>query len=186
MTPSALLRVARKISRLLHEQRLAHALTGNLALRLHGLDRCAGTIEFVVSGDASIVIEHLKPGTTLSTHTQRITVTADGVDVAFLSSGHPLRRSDLLCPTTHAGLPVLGLNALVSMKVTTGRSANARDIIELLELGNVSVGDVTNRLSGDDPDRFRALLTIVELERQRRPKEARRILVAMLANSARP
>lgn len=96
----------------------------------------------------------------------------------------PLHRADLLCPTKRSGLPVLGPVALVAMKVGTASSADIRDILELLEAGQVPVDEVATRLCGDELDRFQALVTIAELEKVGRPKESRRILVELLAKSA--
>lgn len=134
------LRVAHKVSRLLDEQGLAHALTGGLALAVHGLDRWTTTVEFVLACDARKVIEHLGPATTVSAPGKGIAVTVDGVDVALVSVEPPVRRSDLLCTARHARVPVLGLEALVAVKVGTASLADIRDVIELLELGYVSVG----------------------------------------------
>lgn len=69
------------------------------------------------------------------------------------------------------------------MKVRTGGSEHLVDVIEFLKLDEVSIEKVSERLSGEDLDRFESLVTIAKLETRGQIKKARRLLVATLARS---
>lgn len=71
----------------------------------------------------------------------------------------------------------------VAMKVRTGYPKDLVDVIEMLKFGKVSVEKVSERLSGEDLEHFQCLVTIAGLEQAGKPKEGRRLLVAMLAKS---
>lgn len=113
-------------------------------------------------------------------------VTVDRVDVTFLFVGRPLHLRDLTSPAHHAGLPVLGLDALLALKLSTGRSKDILDVIELIKLGNVSIDKVSGRLSNEEQEQFQDLVRVAHLEKAGNPKEGRRILIRVLARSLGP
>ena len=57
-------------------------------------------------------------------------------------------------------------------------------VIKLLKRGEISVPDVSRRLSGCGLEQFRSLVAIADLEKRGNPKEGHRLLVEMLAKSA--
>lgn len=183
MAPRAVLRVAKKVSRLLDAQQIPHALAGGLAVGFHGFNRMTRDADFVVPKSARKAVEQLGPTTPISGHLSGVSVKVDGVDVDFLFVGKTVRAGDLSSTAQYAGLPVIGVDPLVAMKMGAGRSKDTLDVIELLKLGTVSVEVVSARLSGDDLEQFQGLVTIASLEK-RQPRKARRILTTLLAKSS--
>lgn len=184
MAPRAVLRVAKKVSRLLDEQGVPHALAGGLAVGFHGFNRMTRDADFVIPKSARKAVESLGPTTPVAGHLSGLSVKVDGVDVDFLFVGKTVRQGDLSSAAHYAGLPVIGVDPLVAMKMGAGRSKDTLDVIELLKLGAVSVETVSARLSGEDLEQFKSLVTIAALEK-RQPKKARRILTTMLGKAAK-
>lgn len=182
MAPRAVLRVAKKVSRLLDEKQVAHVLAGGLAVGFHGFNRMTRDVDFVVPRSARKAVEQFGPTSPISGHLSGVSVKVDGVDVDFLFVGKTVRQGDLSSPVQHAGLPVIAIDPLVAMKMGAGRSKDTLDVIELLKLGGVSVEAVSTRLSGEDLEQFQSLVTIAALEKGQ-PKKARRLLIAMMAKS---
>lgn len=184
MAPRIVVRVARKVSRILTEQEVPHALAGALAVGVHGFSRMTEHVNFIIPRGSREAIEQFGPVTPVLSPLKGIAVTVDRVGVAFLFVSRPLHRRDLSSAADRAGLPILGLEALVGLKVGTGHSTDILDIIELLKRGEISVPDVSRRLSGCGLEQFRSLVAIADLEKRGNPKEGRRLLVEMLAKSA--
>lgn len=185
MAPRIVLRVAKRVSRTLAEQQVAHALAGGLAVGLHGYNRMTTDVEFVVCRTARQAIEQLGPTTPKAGRLKGISVTLGRVDVHFSFVGEPVRRADIAYPLHLVGLPIIGIDPLVAMKVGANRSRDTVDVVELLKLGQISIEDVSKRLSGEDLEQFQDLVAISDLEKAGKPKEGRRILMAVLARSAR-
>jgi len=184
MAPRAVLRVARKVSRVLSEQQVPHALAGGLAVGFHGFNRATKSVDVVVSSSARRASEQLGPTTPVSGQLKGICLNVGRVNVAFLFVAKPLRRADLTSPVQVAGLPIIGIDPLVAMKVVAGRLKDMVDAVELLKVGQVSVEKVSKRLSGKDLKQFRDLVKIAGLESQGRTKESRRITLAVFARAA--
>ncbi len=186
MAPRKVLTVARRVSKILGEKQIPHALAGGLALGFHGFNRMTRDVDFVISKSHLATVEkEFGPTAPLSGHLRGATVTVDGVAVDFLFAAKTVRQDDLTSPEHHAGLPVIRVDPLVAMKMGAGRSKDTIDVIEILKLGKVSVEEVTKRLSGkaraDDLEQFQSLVQIAKLEVDKDPKTARRQLIAMLA-----
>lgn len=181
MAPRAVLRVARRVSKQLEAQHVPHALAGGLAVGFYGFNRMTRDVDFVVPESARALVESLGPTKPISGHLSGLSVEVDGVEVDFLFVAKTVRTADLSSPTRHAGLPVLGLEPLVAMKMGAGRSKDTLDVVELLKLGDVPVDAVSSRLTGADLEDFQGLVTIADLEKRGEGKKARRILMAMLA-----
>lgn len=180
MAPRAVLRVAKRVSKILSERQIPHALAGGLAVGFHGFNRMTRDVDFVVPKTARKQIEQLGPTKPISGHLSGVSVEVEGVAVDFLFVGKTVRAVDLSAPERHAGLPVIGVDPLVAMKMGAGRTKDTLDVVELLKLGGVSVDAVSARLSGDDLEQFRGLVTIADLEKKGRAKKARRLLISKL------
>jgi len=188
MAPRVVLRTAKKVSKTLAQHNVPHALAGGLALGFHGYNRMTRDVDFVIPKSATKLVEQEFGKTTpISGHLSGFSVDIDGVPVDFLFVAKTVQQGDIASPESHAGLPVLGVDPLVAMKMGAGRIKDTLDVVELLKLGKVSVEEVTKRLSRrkDDLEQFLGLVTIAGLEQKGRPKESRRRLVGMLAK-ARP
>lgn len=183
MAPRAIVRAARKVSRLLVDQNIPHALVGGLAVGLYGYNRTTRNVDFLVFRSAQKGLEELGPRTPISEPLKGVSTTMDRVDMNFIFVAKPLRRRDISSAIRIASVPVIGLDPLIVMKMVAGRTKDLVDIADLLRLGEVSVEKVSERLSGEDLDRFKALVTIAKLEKKGQARKARRLLVAMLGNS---
>lgn len=183
MAPRAVLRVASTVSKTLTQEGIQHALTGGIAVSFYGFARWTTALEFVVSRSARRTIQQL--WTPVSEFMKGVVVTVAGVEATLWPVMSPPRETDLLLPTHRGDLPLLGLDALVALKTSTAGSTDIIEVLELLKLGKVSTHEVRGRLPAATRRQFQGLVTIAKLERQGKPKEGRRILMRMLAESAR-
>jgi hypothetical protein len=184
MAPRAVLRVAKKVSAFLTSNHTPHALAGGMAVGIYGFNRMTRDVDFVVSESARKVIEQLGPTTVISGHLDGVSVKVDGVDVDFLFVSKTVHQGDLSSVKQFSGIPVIGIDPLVAMKMGAGRHKDTLDVVELLKLGNVSVEEVEKRLSGEDLEQFQGFVTIADLEKKGEHKQGRKILMAMLSKSA--
>lgn len=181
MAPRAVVRAAKKVSRILSDQQIPHALAGALAVGLYGFNRMTTNVVFVVArGYQQVLAQQFGLTTPLSGYLKGVSVNVGRVDVHFAFVGNPLRRADILSPLQVAGLPIIGVDALLAMKTVAGRLKDAVDVVELLKLGSVSIETVSKRLSGEHLKQFQRLVTIANLEQKGQPKRARHIMLAVL------
>jgi len=61
MAPRAVLRVARRVSRMLTTQQIPHALVGGLAVGFYGFNRMTTNVDFVVPLSSKRAFEQLGP-----------------------------------------------------------------------------------------------------------------------------
>ncbi|MEO8182911.1 MAG: hypothetical protein ABI895_29105 [Deltaproteobacteria bacterium] len=183
MAPRAIIRVARKVSRLLAQQEIPHALAGGLAVGLQGYNRMTMDVDFVIPKSARSAIEQLGLTTPISGQLRGVAVQVDRVDVHFLFVGKPVRQRDIASPVQLAGFATIALVPLVAMKMGAGRHKATIDVVALLKLGKVPVEEVEQRLAGEHLERFHGLVAIADYERKGKPKKGRRILIAMLAKA---
>jgi len=137
MAPRIVIRVAKKVFRMLTAQKVPHALAGGLAVELHGFNRVTMNVDFVVPRSCQRILgEQFGLSTPIRGHLAGICVQSNAVPIHLLFVAKPRRRGDLSFAPQHVGLPFIGVDALIAMKVCAGRLKDMVDIVELLEVGN--------------------------------------------------
>ena len=177
MIPTAVMNVAKKVSAFLDEQKVPHALAGGMAVSAHGHPRMTKDVDILVPSSALAAIQQLGKTKPISGFLSGVSVSVDGMDVKFLFLGKGLGEADLRSGGLFAGLPVVGVEPLVLMKLGAGRTQDTADIVALLKLGMVPVAKVEKRLSKADKEEFQQVVAIAEAEKAGDTKKARRILL---------
>jgi hypothetical protein len=177
MIPTAVMAVAKKVSAFLDEHKVAHAVAGGMAVSAHGHPRMTSDVDFLVSSNALGVIQKLGKTSPISGFLSGVSVTVDGIEVDFLFLGKGLDASDLKPGGKLAGLPVVGIEPLVLMKLGAGRAQDTADIVQLLKLGKVPVEGIERRLSKEDREDFQQVVLMADAEKAGDTKTARRIFL---------
>ena len=180
MIPLAVMSVVKKVSAFLEKHHVPYAIAGGMAVSMHGHPRMTKDVDILVSSSALKVIKKLGKTSPISGHLSGVSVVVDGIDVNFVFLGKGLRPDDISSADHFAGLPVVGVEPFVLMKLGAGRAQDTADIVQLLKLGKVPVGDVTKRLTNvNDRDDFQQVVEMAELEKAGDNKKARRVFLGM-------
>lgn len=100
------------------------------------------------------------------------------MDFVFLGKG--INANDISSADHFAGLPVVGIEPLVLMKLGPGRTQDPADIVQLLNLGKVPVPEITKRLTDkDERDDFKHVVEMAKAEKRGETKKARRIFFTL-------
>ncbi|MGA3123391.1 MAG: hypothetical protein ABSF69_21690 [Polyangiaceae bacterium] len=171
--------VAKKVSAFLDEHKVPHAIAGGMAVSVHGHPRMTADVDILVPSSALKSIQQLGKTTPVSGFLSGVSVSVDGIDVAFLFLGEGLDSDDIRSPDHFAGLPVVRVEALVLMKLGAGRAQDTADIVHLLKAGKVPIAGVEKRLSEEEREHFKQVIEMARLEKAGKTKEARRIFFAL-------
>lgn len=111
---------------------IRHAFAGGLAVGAHGYVRATDDVDFLVAEDA---FEEHEGG--IVTFRPGVPIDVGGVRIDYLTVANlgPAARAALQAPETHDGLPVVSLEALVTMKLAANRMRDRADVTELLKRG---------------------------------------------------
>lgn len=154
----ALLKAARRVSKMLTERGHAHALIGGLAVNAHGYARATSDVDFLVSSDAEAQLT----GDSLGGTARGKTIRSEGVDVDLL---FPREGEEFLEDAIRAAsgaTPVIPKGALVYMKLAVGRMKDTADVVQLLKLGKLAVPVVVAYLKKHRPDLVEDFKAMVE------------------------
>lgn len=145
------LEVARDTSARLTRRRVPHALVGGLAVRAHGYERHEGRVELLVP-----------VGFRGRDAVRR------GVEVVFVRPNQRTRFLDaeVLLPDSTSELPVARVEAVITLKLVSGRAQDEADVVELLKHG-VPAAVVRAYLTSHAPQ----LLTTLEKLARRAKRE---------------
>jgi len=116
----------------LHELGVPHALVGGLAVGAYGAPRATKDVDFLVGEEAFVhhgMLVSFRPG---------LPISSDGVAVDPISVGndeHFLRKEFESAATSH-GIPIIGLEPLIYMKLSAGRHRDLDDVTRLLNATN--------------------------------------------------
>jgi hypothetical protein len=111
-------------------QRIRHALVGGLAVGAHGWPRATKHVDFLVDESA---FEHRPGGLVLL----KVPFQINGVPLDSLAPAddEPFLVEARDCAAVTDGIPVLGIEALVYMKLKAARMRDRVDVVELLKAG---------------------------------------------------
>jgi len=180
MIPAAVLSVAKKVSAFLDQHQVPHAIAGGMAVSMHGHPRMTKDVDILVSSSALKVIKQLGKTSPVSGFLSGVSVSVDGIDVDFVFLGKGLNANDISSADHFAGLPVVGIESLVLMKLGAGRTQDTADIVQLLNLGKVPVPEITKRLTDkDDREDFKQVVEMAKAEKRGKTKKARRIFFTL-------
>jgi hypothetical protein len=147
-----ILDAARAASESMDRAGIRHALIGGLAVGAYGYVRATKDVDFLVDEDA--FVHH---GGGIVTHKPGVPIFVNGVTVDVLSDS--VVESELDDPVETRGVPIIGPEALVYLKLRAHRRRDKEDVIELLRTG-LDEGDVRSFLEVAAPEliaRFDAL-----------------------------
>ncbi|MGH7271382.1 MAG: hypothetical protein ACREJ3_13215 [Polyangiaceae bacterium] len=179
MIPGPVMSVAKKVSTFLDEHTVPHAIAGGMAVSVHGHPRMTKDVYILVPASAVKTIKQLGKTSPISGFLSGVSVTVDGVDVDFLFLGEGLGENDINSAGQYAGLPVVGIEPLILMKLGAGRTQDTADIVALVNMGKVPIAAVSKRLSGEDRKEFQQVVEMAKLERAGQTKKARRLFYAL-------
>jgi len=180
MIPIAVRRVARKVSALLKDRNIPHALAGGMAVCLHGYDRMTRDVDIVVEREAKEFIESLGDAKPLYGKVEGLTVKIDKVDVDFIFPSLGLHSEDITSPDYLVGFPVIKIEPLIAMKMEAGRSQDSADIVALIKRGKVPIEETFKRLPVQDYDDFKGFIALADMENKGDSKKARRMFLALM------
>ena len=179
MIPGAVMSVAKKVSVFLDEHEVPHAIAGGMAVSVHGHPRMTKDVDILVPSSAASVIKQLGKSSRISGFLSGVSVKVDGVDVDFLFLGHGLGSKDITSAGEYGGLPIVGIESLIVMKLGAGRAQDTADIVALVNAGKVPVTAVSKRLSDEDQDEFKQVVEMAKLEKAGQTKKARRVFYSL-------
>lgn len=145
-----ILRVARETSARLSDRGVAHALVGGLAVCARGYARATRDVDFLVEDSAREEIA----GDRLGGEVEGKTVDVGGVAVDFLfpRSGEKFLNAAIRAATVVEGIPTIGAEVLIYLKMVAGRARDQGDVVELLKRGKVDVAKARAILRRRRPD----------------------------------
>ncbi len=152
-----ILAAMRTASEMLTRAGVRHALCGGLAIGAHGYPRATKDVDFLVGDEAFVLhgggVVTMRPG---------VPIQVNGVAVDHLSAKalEPFLTEALDCAVETAGVRVLGVEALVYMKLRSPRPRDRVDVSELVRAG-LDTGACERWLAtnaGDLVERFRAIV----------------------------
>ncbi len=147
----------RTASEMLARAGVRHALCGGLAIGAHGYPRATKDVDFLVGSEAFVLhgggVVTLGPG---------VPIQVNGISIDHLSANEtePFLARALDNATETAGVRVLGVEALVYMKLRSPRPRDGVDVLELIHAGLDTAG-CERWLAEHAPDlveKFRALV----------------------------
>jgi len=142
-------------SRRLTELGIPHALIGGLAVGLHGYPRTTKDVDFLVGSEA---FERTEPVLVFRAELRDL-VRVGVVDLMPLPLGHG-ELAEHLSVLTDDGVPVIGVEALVLLKLLANRPQDRADVGQLIDVG-LDVSAVTGYLRRNAPQLLAAFAEIV-------------------------
>jgi hypothetical protein len=137
----------RTASEMLTRAKIRHALCGGLAVGAHGHARATKDVDFLVGEEAFVVhpggIVTLAPGVPIQIGGVAVDHLSAKPDEAFL--GEALEHA-----TQAQGVPVLGVEPLVYLKLVSPRPKDRLDVLELIHAG-LDVGACERWLTAHAP-----------------------------------
>lgn len=134
-------------SRLLTELAIPHALVGGLAVGLHGHPRATKDVDFLVGNQAFETTDPI-----LSYREELSTIVRMGeVDLLAVPGRRPILGTSLALPSG-GEIPVVGVAALILMKLDAGRAQDIADVHHLLDQHSKLIEEVGHFLSHHAPD----------------------------------
>lgn len=179
MIPSAVLAVAKKVSMFLDKHKVPHAIAGGMAVSVHGHPRMTKDVDVLVPSSAMKAIKELGKTSPISGFLSGVSVKVDGIDVDFLFLGKGIGSNDITSAKNVAGLPIVGVEPLILMKLGAGRVQDRADIVHLVNAGKVPITAVEKRLSEDDREDFQQMVELAKAEKAGEMKKARRIFFSL-------
>jgi len=125
----------------LREAQIPHALVGGLAIGAHGYPHTTDDVVFLVGDEAF----EKHPGGLVTLKLPLIAI--GNVRIDFLSidesRGEALQmRTELESSPSSNGVPIIGLLALVYLKLRANRQKDVADLVELLKRGRIETSEV--------------------------------------------
>lgn len=145
-------------SALLQQLGVKHALVGGLAVGAHGWPRATKDVDFIVDDSA-----WLKTDAGLVVMRAGLPVQAHGVAIDTLSVRDDERHllGAIETPEVSEGVPVAPIEAVIYMKLSSPRSKDRQDVIELVRAG-ADVGVLRRYLDAHAPHLVAALDEVVK------------------------
>ncbi|HEY4121474.1 MAG TPA: hypothetical protein VGM56_26595 [Byssovorax sp.] len=135
---------AREASRALRDLGIRHALVGGLAVGAHGAPRNTTDVDFLVG------LEAFEGAGLILTHRAGVPVRVGAVAVDLLPAEDPALTDALDAAQGGDDVPVIGLPALVQMKLRAFRARDQDDVRRLLVAG-ADLGAMRAHLAAAEP-----------------------------------
>lgn len=149
-TNPKILRTAKKLSRILDEKGVAHALIGGLAVGMYGYNRATDDVDFLISGDSKDEIAG--DGLGGEVYGKNIRFSNVEIDFLFPSYNEEFLEVAIRNAKEKGGLPVIPYETLIYMKLVAGRTRDNGDVVELLKRGKIDRNKVKSYLKKHRPD----------------------------------
>lgn len=163
MIPESLKTVAKNVSAVLKEKGILHALVGGIAAGVYSNPRTTGDIDFIIPSSAESELQEFGDVSPLSSTVPGVTVDVNGVEVDFIFAPSYMPNSAYSSGAKFEGIPVLGPEAFILMKLLAGRIKDTGDIIEILKAGKVDHDKIKKYIKNHSPEELKDFESLIDL-----------------------